>query len=229
MKKSTWIALLLVVPSIVAWGQARNVHPLQETVITWGVRGGINFSVMDPESLPGSAPIGYHVLHGGYTGAFLHQFLARRLALRPELLLSVHGFGAQHDARYTFMIPEDDHYLLGYIHLPLLLQYVFPAGVVLQGGLQPGVVWYRYQELKPADLAWVVGAGHMFSSGVGVEVRYVAGLVNLANRDYEYNYLAKVKNKVVQLGLVYQPNLKRHHSKAGCCFGNLSSRLNKIP
>lgn len=205
------LLLLLASPGI--WGQAPKPHPLQNPSVTFGVKGGINFPVMGPVSRNESAGIQYHSLHGGYIGAFIHRPLTSRWAFRPELILSFHGFGAQHDAGYTFMVPPDDHYSLGYINLPLLLQYVAPAGVMLQGGLQPGAVWHRYRELKRADLAWVIGAGHITSKGIGVEVRYTAGMVNLANKDYEDSYIGKVKNKVVQLGLVYMFNREKQQSK----------------
>lgn len=215
MHKSILIVILFISAGAGSWGQDHKVHPLQQAPVSFGVKGGVNFSLMDPESRPGSAPIEYHPLHGGYIGVFLHWSLARQWAFRPELLLSAHGFGAQHDAGNTLMIPPDDHFVLGYIHLPLLLQYTAPAGVVLQAGLQPGVRFRRIGKLKPADLAWVVGAGHVSRSGVGVEVRYTAGLINLADGDDEYKYLASVKNRVLQLGLVNVFHLRKRHGEKG--------------
>lgn len=201
MKKFFRIISLLLGTAL--YGQDPEVYPLQQAPVTFGVKGGVIFSLINPESRPGIAPIQCYALHGMYIGAFIHRPLSPRWAFRPELLLSAHGFGVRDDSGESFRQSNDDHYLLGYINLPLLLQYEGSAGVVWQGGLQPGVELGPYEELKTADMAWVVGAAYMSRAGLGVEVRYTAGLANLANRDYEYTYLAKVKNRVVQIGMVY--------------------------
>lgn len=195
------------------WGQSPEVHPLQEAQLAFGVKGGFDYSLTDPVSRPGNYQLRYYALHGGYIGAFMHKPLDRHWALQPEVQLSIHGFGAQFDAGYSLIVPDDDHYEQPYIHIPLLLQYTVPAGVVLEGGLQPGVVLFNYEELKKADLAWVVGAGYIFPSGIGVDLRYTAGLTNLADEEDEDNYIAKVKNKVLQLGIVYVFRVRKYRNE----------------
>lgn len=213
MRKSLCIMILLMVcPKM--WGQDSKVNSPQKTRIAYCLKAGGSISVMDPVSRPGSTVIDqYHAINGGYIGAFIHRPLASRWAFRPELLVSFYGFGARHDAGYTFMNPPDDHYSMCYISLPLLLQYAGPAGMVIHGGLQPGIVVDRFKELKPADLACAIGMGHNAPSGIGVEVRYTAGLVNLVNMDFERTYLGKVKNEVVQVGLMYTINKEKNNTR----------------
>jgi hypothetical protein len=56
-------------------------------------------------------------------------------------------------------------------------------------------------QLNSIDVSWAVGGGYLFSSGLGIDLRYNIGLNNISDQT---NITAK--NRVFQAGLFYQFN-----------------------
>ena len=164
--------------------------------ISFGIKGGANISNLDDnQSGSTDALTGYHA------GLLAHIHLNPMLALQPEVNYSTQG------AKY----PELGKEKIGYVNVPVLLQYMFDGGARLETGPQIGFVTSakleRFsggtfdvkQQFENADVSWVIGLGYVTHVGLGVDARYNLGLMNIVN-DARHN----VKNRVWQFGLFYQ-------------------------
>ncbi|MEO6611175.1 MAG: porin family protein [Chitinophagaceae bacterium] len=138
---------------------------------------------------------------GLHLGALAHIHITSHFAVQPELVYSCQG-GEKTNTKLK----------LGYINLPVLLQYMISEGLRLQTGPQIGFLVSAKQKtgdvevdvddlLNAVDFSWSVGGGYLFSSGLGIDLRYNIGLNNISDQT---NITAK--NRVFQAGLFYQFN-----------------------
>jgi hypothetical protein len=141
---------------------------------------------------------------------------------QPELLLSLQGFR---------LVNEPTQYELRahsyYLCLPLLLTASW-KGLLVQAGVQGGYmlgVYERYTWGVPTpgvnynrsplnyerkELAYAVGVGYRLPQGLGLEMRYVAGLTELYDKNSRNYFLtdANQHNAGLQVQLSY-PLLKK--------------------
>ena len=165
----------------------------------FGWKAGINFATLT--NTGGDLKTGFHA------GALAHIHLTPAFSLQPEAVFSTQG------TRYN-----SDHSLnLGYINIPLLLQYNFDNGFRLQGGPQLGIMteakekvgdveFDRNNNFKSLDFSIPLGMSYLGYSGFGVDARYNIGVSNISEAAN-----AGVRNGVIQLGVFY---LFDHHHKA---------------
>jgi len=202
--KFTFISALCLM-SIVCLAQNQTGSTTQRTStartgkpVSFGIKAGMNVSNLDDNQTGATdALIGYHA------GVLAHIHLNTMLALQPEINYSLQG------AKYTELGKEK----IGYVNVPILLQYMFDGGARLQTGPQIGFVTSAKLErssggtfdvkdqIENADVSWVIGLGYISNTGLGVDARYNLGLINIVNDD-QHN----VKNRVWQFGLFYQFN-----------------------
>ena len=161
---------------------------------SFGIKAGYNSSsVQVTNSDDWDSKSGLHV------GALAHIHVTSHFAVQPELMYSCQG-GEISNTKLK----------LGYINLPVLLQYMINDGFRLQTGPQIGFLVSAKQKtgdvevdvddkLNAVDISWAVGGGYLFSSGLGIDLRYNIGLNNISD---ETNITAK--NRVFQAGLFYQ-------------------------
>jgi hypothetical protein len=168
-------------------------------------------------------------LPGGVLGVYQLVPLSQRRSRRrvqfyfqPELLLNSQGYRLENP--YTQYQARIRSY---YASLPLLLTATW-KGVLVQGGVQGGYllgVSERFDYSLPTpgvgyshdtsiyqrtEIAYVVGVGYRLPQGLGLEVRYVAGLTDLYDKDGRTFYSTYVNqhNAGVQVQLSY-PLLKK--------------------
>jgi hypothetical protein len=163
---------------------------------SFGVKAGYNSSnVQVSNSDDWESKSGLHI------GALAHIHVTSHFAVQPELMYSCQG-GKVSDTKFK----------LGYINLPVLLQYMINDGFRLETGPQIGFLVSAKQktgdvevdvddQLNSIDVSWAVGGGYLFSSGLGIDLRYNIGLNNISDQT---NITAK--NRVFQAGLFYQFN-----------------------
>lgn len=191
---------------------AQKVHPVQapELAFAFGLKGGGSFSNMYLRDQQPRSNAGDHSQGGIYLGIVYHMPLNRQWALQAELLYSGQGYQVQWgDSTWSYR----EVVRHGYFNLPLLVQYVSPAGLSLYTGPQPGVLLFnRRDEFKEMDLSWVIGGAYISRIGLGAEVRYNAGLLNIASDKYDFLPFNSACNRVVQAGVVY---LFAHARKRG--------------
>jgi hypothetical protein len=144
---------------------------------------------------------------GYQLGAFYKTRLYKRFSVSAEANFSVIGSGM------TLMTADGKSHntneKLGYIELPLLLQYSIDK---IYFGLGPSVGFKMFSKLtnfenstytipqyQTMDAAGNLLAGYTVGSNVDVNVRYSLGLVNIyANPGY-----AKIKNRFFNLSILY--------------------------
>lgn len=172
--------------------------------VNFGIKGGLNFyNINNENSLKYDAKTGIHL------GLLGHIHLDRSIAVQPELVYSSQG------AKYT---SGSTNYKLnlGYINLPVMLQYMFDNGFRLEAGPQLGFLISAKSEannnnsidvksdFKTIDFAVGLGAGYIKpSTGLGAGLRYNVGLsninenssVNSTNTGFQLSIFYQFKNK----------------------------------
>lgn len=149
--------------------------------VTFGIKGGVDFyNIQNDNSTTYSQRTGYHF------GMLGHIHRNSQWAVQPELVYSAQG---------------SKNLNLGYLNIPVLIQYMFDNGFRLQAGPQIGflVSSENSDNWNPIDLALSVGASYVFpATGFGVDLRYNHGL-----NDINKNNDVVSTNRGIQLGLFY--------------------------
>ena len=166
--------------------------------VTLGIKGGLNvYNIHNDNNVKYDAKTGFHL------GLLGHIHLNKQLAIQPELIYSSQG------AKYN-ITNNEVKIKLGYINVPILLQYMFDNGFRLQAGPQVGFLVSAKSEtnnsetdiknnLKKVDFALGFGAGYINpKSGFGVDARY-----NLGLSDINETGSVKSTNRGFQLGVFY--------------------------
>ena len=168
----------------------------------FGLKGGLNVSHLNNSN---GSEMGSRL--GFNAGVLAHIHIAPQLAVQPEVVYSSQG------TKYT--VGDGEHDLgLGYLNIPVQLQYMFNNGFRLQTGPQLGFLTsvkdkvngaatgiFTSDDFKAIDFSWSVGLGYQSASGLGVDGRYNFGISDI--NDFGTN---KLKNSVFQVGLFYMLN-----------------------
>lgn len=166
--------------------------------VAFGLKGGLN--VYNVKNDPGAE---YDSKIGFNAGALAHIHLASQLALQPEVVYSAQG------AKYNLGNTEAK-LKLGYINVPVMLQYMFDNGFRIQAGPQVGFLINAKTEigdvesdvkdqLKTIDFGVGAGIGYIDpKSGFGVDARYNLGLSDITEDNG-----SKSTNRGFQVGVFY--------------------------
>ena len=186
MKK---ISVCIIVAALLITRTANAQH------VNFGVKAGLNvYNVHNDNGTENDSKTGFHA------GFLSHVHLSKHVALQPELLYSAEG------AKYN---NGNSELKLGYINVPLMLQYMFDQGFRLQAGPQVGFlvnaesetngVSVDRKDIETVNFSLGVGASYLHtSSGLGADARYNFGLSNL-NKSAPY----KSTSNGFQLGIFY--------------------------
>ena len=166
--------------------------------INIGIKGGANFyNINNDNNVTYDSKIGFNL------GLIGHIHVAKHFALQPEIQYSAQG--AKFDINNI-----NTKYNLGYINVPVLLQYMWDNGFRLQAGPQAGILVSAKSKIndntvdiknnfKPLDLGLSFGASYIHpSTGVGIDARYNLGLSNI-NESSD----VKSTNRGLQVSLFY--------------------------
>jgi hypothetical protein len=149
--------------------------------VTLGIKGGLNFYNIHNDN--GTS---YDQMTGYNFGLLGHIHRDSQWAFQPELVYSAQGA---------------KNYELGYINIPVLIQYMFDNGFRIQAGPQIGFLVSSDNEndYNPIDFALNVGVSYVVpSTGFGIDLRYNHGLSDI-NKSSE----VKSTNRGIQFGLFY--------------------------
>jgi hypothetical protein len=149
--------------------------------VNLGVKGGLNFY-----NIHNDDNTSYDQITGYNFGLLGHIHINRQWAVQPELVYSTQGA---------------KNYKLGYINVPVLLQYMFDNGFRIQAGPQLGFLVSSDNEnnYNPIDFALSVGVSYVVpSTGFGIDLRYNHGLSDITESTD-----VKSTNRGIQLGLFY--------------------------
>jgi hypothetical protein len=168
-----------------------------------GIKAGLNvYNINNDNGTKYDAKTGFNA------GLIGHIHLGKKMALQPEVVYSGQG------AKVTTAGIETK-FNIGYINVPLMLQYMFDNGFRLQAGPQVGFLTSAKSEtnntktdfkdnLNSVDFALGAGVGYVNPpTGFGVDARY-----NLGLSDINKNGSVKSTNRGFQLGVFYLFNHK---------------------
>lgn len=161
-----------------------------------GIKGGLN--VFNLETDPDTD---YKSRTNFNAGLLAHIHLGPQFGLQPEVVYS--GQGAKANS-------GDAQTKLGYINVPINLQYMFDNGFRIQAGPQVGFLVNAKSEvgnveadikdqLKTVDFGITAGLSYVHPpSGFGVDARYNLGLTDISESN-----LSDIKNRGFQVGVFY--------------------------
>ena len=167
----------------------------QSQGISAGLKAGANitnfrgdFSTIDKQSMTG-----FHA--GGYL-----NFRLLGISLQPELLVSTAGA----------KLDDGSSYKLTYLAMPVMLKYKMLLGLYFEAGPQFS---YKLGEdvenktsgsfAKNLDLSAAIGAGIQTKKGLGVGLRYLAGLSKVGDFEATDVLSPDFKNSVLQIGVSF--------------------------
>ncbi len=165
----------------------------------FGIKGGLNASSLN--SSPSNSDMQTKI---GFNAGFLAHIHTRSelWAIQPEIYYSDEGAKSKSNS--------DNKINLGYINVPVLIQYMFDNGFRIEAGPQVGfLVSAKTKEggtstdikgnMKGATFSIPVGLGYLTSTGLGFDARYNFGISNIYKSD-----ASKVHSNVFQFDIFYQ-------------------------
>jgi hypothetical protein len=146
-----------------------------------------------------------------FAGGFVNIAFDKSLSIQPELLYSGQG------SKYEDLFNIKSTTKLGYINIPVMVQYRLVPEFYLEAGPQIGFLAGAHAKsgkvtvdvkdaYKSVDFGLGFGLGYQFPIGLGVGARYMFGLSNIVDTD---NDDLKQKNSVAQIGVFYTFNYKK--------------------
>jgi hypothetical protein len=165
--------------------------------IKFGAKAGGNLSSWSGDDIEDAkSKFGFHV------GAIVNIPVSSMFSVNPEVLFSIEG--AKQDAD-----PDDINYNLGFLNIPVLLQYNNPSGFYAETGPQIGFLMSAKAKagdededikdlFKSTNFSWALGAGFKTKSGFGFGARYALGLNNIIDDDD-----ADLKQSNLSFGVFY--------------------------
>lgn len=173
----------------------------------FGVKGGADMHKLDAAGFKNNFAFGYHV------GVMAAIKISKKISLQPEAYLSQVDVDTASNFRtvYSTSIDSLRDIRLGYINLPLLLNYKLSKSLALQAGPQfgilvtnEGLVQSGKSALKKGDFS-MVGGLQLNISSFAIYARYVVGLsdvreVNIATVNTAVDR-DSWKNETIHLGI----------------------------
>jgi len=170
--------------------------------IQFGVKAGVN--IADFNFTGGPPGFTFNTKTDFNGGIFMSVPLFSSCSLQPEVMYSGQGASFK-DSLSTVK----DNY--SYIIVPVLFKYQHSSGLFAETGPQVGFLLSANEKAggqtfdmknntQSTDFSWVFGIGFKMSFGLGIDVRYNLGLVNLAKGPYTDG---TIKNSVFQFGLFF--------------------------
>jgi Outer membrane protein beta-barrel domain len=198
--------LSVAMATILMTGTVNAQHSGQKVNI--GIKGGLNIFTIHSKDEDFDPKIGFHA------GLIGHIHLSSQWALQPEVVYSLQG------AKYTIdgLSESNDYKInLGFINMPVMVQYMFDNGFRLQAGPQIGVLVHAKSknetnntttdirdDLKPLAFALAAGIGYVHPpTGFGIDARFNLGLSHINDNNIEST------NRGFQVGVFYLLNHKK--------------------
>jgi len=166
-----------------------------------GIKGGANIAKVDGKSFNEEFRYGYHL------GGFAEIGLGAKFHLQPEVVFNqiTTTLDSSYKAIYQNIINSDQSKVkLGYLSIPILLDYKLLGPIHLQAGPQVSILMDQSKNFlqngaeafKKGDFS-MVGGVQLKLTSLRITGRYVIGLNNINDIDDQ----DKWKNEAIQLSL----------------------------
>ncbi len=182
--------------------------------IRLGLFGGLNLANFSASYQ--SSDITYNIKPGFHAGGLVSIPLFNKFSLQPEIMYS--GMGTH----YKEADGDTSNFNLGYINFPVLLKFTTSFGLFAELGPQFGVLISAKEKYKDAyenrpetnikadykstDISAVFGVGYLSPLNLGIDARYNLGMANILKNNAVYS----IKNNVIQIGVFYLFDAKKH-------------------
>jgi hypothetical protein len=175
-----------------------------------GFKGGGNLS--DFVSASGNGGSSYSALAGWNGGVFVNFWLGNHFAISPEVLYSTGGARINSTSdNGNGNVSVDNNVNLRYVSFPLMAKLRFTGGFYVEAGPEVNVnvstANWENQSVKQltnnAELAAGAGIGYQSPIGLGVSLRYNAGLTNVDNTSNVTWSDVKLRNSGFSLDLFW--------------------------
>ncbi|WP_159476814.1 porin family protein [Dyadobacter sp. 3J3] len=185
MKKIT-LAILFAAMSTFSFAQSFSIGP----------KAGVNISNYSGGNINSDAKVGYHF------GGLLNFGFGSIFSIQPEVLFSTQG------AKVESAGSKKD-FKTNYLNIPVMLKFRIANGFYIEGGPQAG---FKLSESIPdqtinnfaknLDLSVGAGLGYQSDAGLGIGLRYMAGLSKVG--DFSSTEIKPdFKNSVVQVSVFW--------------------------
>lgn len=185
MKKIT-LAILLGVTSTVSYAQT----------FSFGPKAGVNISNYTGGDIQSDALVGYHL------GGLLNFGFGDYFSIQPEVLFSTQGAKVQRGE-------TKNDFKINYLSIPVMLKFKTGGGFYVEAGPQLGL--RMSQDIpeqtidhfaKNLDLGVGGGIGYQSKIGLGLGVRYTAGLSKVGDFSGQ-DISPDFKNSVIQASVFW--------------------------
>ena len=189
MKKLFVIAFVLV--SVQSYSQGLMKR------LSFGLKAGGNYSDFTNTTFKTEGLAGFHA------GLTVNFKLSDQFSIQEEFLYTTQGAEMKDK---TFGV---DDLTLSYVAVPIMLRYKTPIGIFIEAGPQvnayvdDNVDHTQYKNFaKKIDYGVSGGLGYQSPMGLGISVRYTAGLADVG--DYSSSAIKKdFRNNVAQASIFY--------------------------
>jgi len=173
-----------------------GLAPTWAQEITFGVKGGVNLSTLQPDLPDPATRTSLHL------GGMAEIAITELFSIQPELLYSSQGVKDESD--------DDETVRIDYLTLPILGKYYIVDALSIEAGPQIGFLLSAEFEddgettdiknnTKSVDVGFAIGAGYKLEQGVNFAIRYYLGSdINDIGEDPD-----KFKNRVFQISVGY--------------------------
>jgi hypothetical protein len=173
-----------------------SVHFAEAQTFSIGPKAGLNISNYTGGNIESDALVGYHL------GGIVNYGFGKVFSIQPEVLFSTQGAKVQNNGTKS-------DFKISYVTIPVMLKFKSNGGFYVEFGPQVG---FRSSSdipdqtinnfAKNLDLAAGAGIGYQSPIGLGVGVRYLAGLSKVG--DFSGHSIdPDFKNSVIQASLFW--------------------------
>jgi hypothetical protein len=169
-----------------------------------GVKAGANITKVDGRSFKDEFRYGYHL------GGFVTIGLGGRFSIQPEVLLNQYNTRTDSSFRniYQNALSGSNNIKLGYLSIPVLLNYKLGSLLSLQAGPQFGILLDRNKNLlqngkeafDKGDFS-MLGGAQLGLGKIKLSGRYFVGLNNINDIDNQDKWINQGWQLSVGLGL----------------------------
>ncbi|WP_138484756.1 porin family protein [Dyadobacter bucti] len=173
-----------------------SAHFAEAQTFSIGPKAGLNISNYTGGNIESDALMGYHL------GGIVNYGFGNVFSIQPEVLFSTQGAKVQNNGTKS-------DFKISYVTIPVMLKFKSNGGFYVEFGPQVG---FRSSSdipdqtinnfAKNLDLAAGAGIGYQSPIGLGVGVRYIAGLSKVGDFSGQ-NIDPDFKNSVIQASLFW--------------------------